>query len=244
VNRTLRKAVERLIGRLKRDSSYRLDGNYTNGDLVELVMRRAGEATRGAFLARRAREAAWPIFSGRHVRLQHGRLATIGRASIVGDDVLMNALSSDGLHLGANVTIGRGTTLTCTGVFSRPGVGIRVGDRTGIGEYSHIGGQGGVEIGNDVLFGPGIRIFSENHEFAAADRLIRTQGERRGRVTIGDDCWFGAGVTILAGVSIGSGCVVGAGSVVTSDIPARSVAVGVPARVISTRGIASGELEK
>ena len=61
----------------------------------------------------------------------------------------------------------------------------------------HIGGRGGVEIGNDVLFGPGIRIFSENHEFAAMDLLIREQGERRSRVTIADDCWFGARVTIL-----------------------------------------------
>jgi acetyltransferase-like isoleucine patch superfamily enzyme len=51
-------------------------------------------------------------------------------------------------------------------------------------------------------------------------------------VVIGDDCWIGAGVIILAGVSIGSGCSIGAGSVVKANIPPFSIAVGVPARVI------------
>jgi acetyltransferase-like isoleucine patch superfamily enzyme len=51
-------------------------------------------------------------------------------------------------------------------------------------------------------------------------------------VIIGDDCWIGANVTLLAGVTIGSGCSIGAGSVVKRDIPPYSIAVGSPARVI------------
>ena len=51
-------------------------------------------------------------------------------------------------------------------------------------------------------------------------------------VTIGDDVWIAAGVTICPGVAVGSGAVIGAGSVVTSDIPANSLAYGVPCRVI------------
>jgi len=51
-------------------------------------------------------------------------------------------------------------------------------------------------------------------------------------VTIGDNCWFGAGVTVCPGVTIGEGCVIGAGSVVTKDIPARFFAAGVPCQVI------------
>ena len=51
-------------------------------------------------------------------------------------------------------------------------------------------------------------------------------------VVIGNDCWFGAGVTVCPGVTIGDGCVIGAGSVVTRDIPPMSFAAGVPCRVI------------
>jgi maltose O-acetyltransferase len=52
---------------------------------------------------------------------------------------------------------------------------------------------------------------------------------------IGDDCWIGGSVIILAGVHIAHGSVIGAGSLVTKDIPAGSVAVGVPARVVRSR---------
>ena len=65
------------------------------------------------------------------------------------------------------------------------------------------------------------------------DYHSRNQGlERALPITIGDNCWFGANVTVMPGVKIGSGCVIGAGSVVTKDIPDNSLAIGVPARVI------------
>lgn len=233
------RTTEGLVRRLKGDPSYRLEGEYETRDLVEVLVRRGGQAMRGLFLARRASRAGQPLFSGRRVSLRHGRHATIGASTIIGDDVLMDALSEGGLHLGRNVTIGRGSTLTCTGVVARPGIGIWIGDRTGIGEYAHIGGQGGVRIGSDVIIGPGLRIFSEDHRHDRLDQRIREQGESRREVVIEDDCWLGAGVIVVAGVRIGTGSVIGAGAVVTTDLPARSIAVGVPARVIGTRGVAS-----
>jgi acetyltransferase-like isoleucine patch superfamily enzyme len=54
-------------------------------------------------------------------------------------------------------------------------------------------------------------------------------------IRIGDDCWIGARVFVLAGVTIGDGCVVGAGSVVTRSLPPNSIAVGVPAKVVGWR---------
>jgi acetyltransferase-like isoleucine patch superfamily enzyme len=54
-------------------------------------------------------------------------------------------------------------------------------------------------------------------------------------VHIGADVWMGAGVKVLKGVTIGDGAVIGAGAVVTHDVPARAIAVGVPARVIGQR---------
>jgi len=58
-------------------------------------------------------------------------------------------------------------------------------------------------------------------------------------VIIGDNCWFGANVTVCPGVTIGDNCVIGAGSVVTRDIPSDSFAAGVPCRVI--RGITESD---
>ena len=60
----------------------------------------------------------------------------------------------------------------------------------------------------------------------------RNQGlEKALPITIGDNCWFGANVSVLQGVTIGSGCVIAAGSIVTQDMPANSIIAGVPATV-------------
>ena len=58
--------------------------------------------------------------------------------------------------------------------------------------------------------------------------------ERALPIKVGDNCWFGGNVVVLAGVTIGPGCVIAAGSVVTKDIPANSVVAGVPAVVKKT----------
>lgn len=231
----IRATIERLIQTLKRDPSYRLEGQYATRDLIEVLLRRGRDAVRGTLFATRVGEAMLPLFCGRRVGVRHGRLVSVGQSTTIGDDVLLDGLSVGGLRLGRNVTVGRGSTLTCIGVISRPGVGIRIGDRVGIGEYAHFGGQGGITIGSDVIFGPGVRIFSENHRFDDPNRMIRQQGETRAPVVIADDCWIGAGVTILAGVSIGAGAVIGSGAVVTRDIPPGTVSAGVPARTIAVR---------
>ncbi len=96
-----------------------------------------------------------------------------------------------------------------------------------------------VTIGDDCNFGPGVTIVTPSHPLIPAER--RAVKDETGRdiricwarpVTIGNDCWFGANVTVCPGVTIGDGCVIGAGSVVTHDIPAGSVAAGVPCRVL------------
>ena len=56
-----------------------------------------------------------------------------------------------------------------------------------------------------------------------------------GKIVVGQDVWFGAGVRVMKNVTIGDGCVIGAGTVVTKDIPPYSIAVGVPARIVGSR---------
>ncbi|RSL85216.1 hypothetical protein CEP52_016221, partial [Fusarium oligoseptatum] len=87
-----------------------------------------------------------------------------------------------------------------------------------------------VKIGNRVSFGPFVSVFGATHETGV---LSRREGVEYAKpVTIGDDCWIGGNVTIMADVTIGKGCTVGAGSIVTKDVPEFSVAVGSPAKVV------------
>ena len=98
-----------------------------------------------------------------------------------------------------------------------------------------------VTIGDDCNFGPNTTIVTPLHPMLPDERraMMTESGEKKRLcyakpVSIGNDCWFGAGVTVCPGVRIGNGCVIGAGSVVTHDIPDNSFAAGVPARVIRT----------
>ena len=84
--------------------------------------------------------------------------------------------------------------------------------------------------------GPNVQIFSENHNFNSFDKTIREQGVTKQAVVIGNNCWLGAGCTILSGVTVGDGCVIAAGSIVTKSVPPNSVVAGVPAKVIKNRG--------
>jgi maltose O-acetyltransferase len=86
-----------------------------------------------------------------------------------------------------------------------------------------------VVIGNHVLFGPGVQIYTAAHPLGSEERRKK---EFAKPVKIGDDCWIGGGTIICPGVSIGNKCVIGAGSVVTKNIPDSSLAVGNPAKVI------------
>ena len=89
-----------------------------------------------------------------------------------------------------------------------------------------------VRIGDDVLLGPGVQIYTVTHPLDAAQR--KTGLEKGLAVTIGNSVWIGGGAIILPGVSIGDGAVVAAGAVVTKDVPASVVVAGNPAKVIKT----------
>ncbi len=86
-----------------------------------------------------------------------------------------------------------------------------------------------VVIGSNVLFGPGVQLYTASHPLES--KMRRTHKVSK-PITIGDDCWIGGNAIVCPGVTIGIGCVIGAGSVVTKDIPDYSLAVGNPARVI------------
>lgn len=87
-----------------------------------------------------------------------------------------------------------------------------------------------VTIGNRVLFGPKVGLYTSNHSFDAHEREIG--GCIAKPITIGNRCWLAANVTVLPGVTIGDDVIIGAGSVVTHDIPNNVVAAGNPCRIL------------
>lgn len=120
--------------------------------------------------------------------------------------------------LGINVNIEKGATFPYS---------VKIGDNSGLGVRCEINGE--VEIGNNVLMGPDVIIYTQNHAFKRRDVLIIDQKyESSERVEIGDDVWIGRHVIILPGVHIGKGAVIGAGAVVAKDIPEYAIAVGNP----------------
>lgn len=130
---------------------------------------------------------------------------------------------------------------TSTGI--APNVSIQNGERIVIGRNCHIGehcylwagsSTGRIIIGDFVSLAPEVFITASDYQFKAGTPF-RQQPRLEKDVIIGCDVWLGARVIVTAGVTIGDGCIVGAGSVVTRDIPANSIAVGAPARVVNTR---------
>ena len=125
------------------------------------------------------------------------------------------------------------------GLFTDSDVRIFCTDRLVMGRnvslhhWSFLSAQGGLTIGNDVAIGHGCSILTTEHEFDDPDVPIKAQPVSLLPVTIGDDVWIGANVTILAGVTIGRRSIVAAGAVVTRSFPEGYVIIaGVPARVI------------
>jgi len=108
------------------------------------------------------------------------------------------------------------------------GKNIRLGERVFINAGCRFQDQGGITIGDDCLIGHNAVIATLQHDIAPSRRsnLIPSP------VVIGRNVWLGANVTVLPGVTIGDDAVIGAGSVVTKDVPARTIAVGSPARVV------------
>ncbi|WP_338208765.1 sugar O-acetyltransferase [Lactiplantibacillus paraxiangfangensis] len=89
-----------------------------------------------------------------------------------------------------------------------------------------------VTIGDNVMIGPNVDIYTVNHPLTARGR--RASLAKGSPVTIGNDVWIGGKVTITPGVTIGDNVVVAAGAVVTHDVPANMLVAGVPAKVIKT----------
>lgn len=191
---------------------------------------------RGALLKPLLRQSKGPLLVGRGARLKNPQMISHEGRLVVEDFAEVQGLAEHGLNFGEGVSIGRGVQIRPSSYYGGEiGVGLWVGPRSSFGAGCFVGCSGEISLGADVMLGPGVRLFSENHEFTDTTRTIKSQGVVRSFLRIGNDTWIGSGATLTAGVTVGSGVVIAAGSVVTRDIPDGAVAAGVPAKVIRTR---------
>jgi acetyltransferase-like isoleucine patch superfamily enzyme len=225
--RTLNKRIERMGKK-----GYQIDPAIGFTDLLLLMSGRGGQLLRGVWLRLWVKKAGAPLWVGKGVRVRHARHVQLGHNVFLGDEVTINGLCRQGMCIGSHVSIHARTTIDGTGVITELGEGLIIGNHVGISPGCYLQVRGLLHIEDDVIMGPGVSIFTENHCFTDTEIPIRMQGVTRGTVRIGHGTWIGANATILSGVEIGKNCVIAAGSVVNQHVADYTLVGGVPARLL------------
>jgi acetyltransferase-like isoleucine patch superfamily enzyme len=140
------------------------------------------------------------------------------------------------VELSPNLMLGRGTTVSSfTKIKATDGV-LSTGRKCGFGTGCFIAaGAGGIEIGDNVIFGPNVSVIAVNYRYERLGVPLEEQGATSQGIRIGNNVWIGANAVILDGSVIGDNSIVVATSLVNRRFPANSILQGNPAKVILTR---------
>jgi acetyltransferase-like isoleucine patch superfamily enzyme len=171
------------------------------------------------------------VVFGQNVVLRHPHKIHIGSNVVIDDNCLLDAKgeTNRGITIGDGVFVGRNTILSCKNG------DIELKSTANIGFNCEVFSASRVTIGAGVLMAAYSYIIGGDHDFSDPARSVLDQPRTSSGVTIGDGAWLGAGAKVLDGVSVGDHAVVGAGAVVRDNVPAHAVAVGVPARLVTSR---------
>lgn len=228
--------MQSLVKKVKRDPNYALDYSMRLGDLVAMLWKLGSSLLRGLLHRPFLGKSEGLLFIGKRVRLRNRRHISVGRNFIAEDSCEIQGLSKEGIRFGDDVTVGSYAMIRPSGYYGREiGNGLKVGNGSNIGPYNYIGASGGIVIGDEVMMGPRVSLYAENHQFGETDVSMHRQGCIRKGIVIEDDCWLGGNCIILDGVTVGEGSIVAAGAVVTKNVPPYSIVAGNPARVIRSR---------
>lgn len=226
--------INKIINKLGREN-YSVDNSLTFIDLIFIIFARFCQVVRGLWYKVFLKKSAGILFVGCHTKIKFCNKIVVGRSVQIGDNVAINALSKNGISLGNNVSILSGTIIECTGVLSNLGEGLKIGNNVGIAQNCFIQVRGEVIIEDNVIFGPNVSIFSENHNFENPELPVNVQGVNRKGVIIENGVWIGSRSIILDGVTVGKNSIVAAGSVVNKNVLPYSIVGGVPAKLIKMR---------
>lgn len=221
-----RKQLQKIVH--KAGKSYQIDPNIPDQLIIRSFYVRGMMLLRGFFKLRKK------VFLGKNVTILNKSNFILGKNVTIESYTILDGYAAQKIILGDNAKIGSFSKLLSTSHFSKLGVGLKMGNNSAIGDYTHFGAPGGIEIGNDVIMGSYISFHSENHNFLDTSKLIREQGVTSKGIKLGNNIWVGAKVTFLDGCVVGNNSVVAAGAVVNGVYPDNSVIGGVPAKVIKT----------
>lgn len=230
--KSMRNLIGYIIKKLKGYDDYSLDDSLRFVDIISILFRNISRVSYYNLILSFRTKSLKIRFIGKKISLNSSRKIKIGTGCRIGNYVKIDGLSKNGVIIGNASNIDDYTIIQSTSVLNELGEGLVIGNNCGIGSFSFIGCQGGVYIGNDVIIGPGLKVFTENHNFDDPNVLIRLQGTNRNSIVIEDNVWIGANVTILAGTRIHKGAVIAAGSIVTKDVQQSALVAGVPAKYI------------
>lgn len=224
IHRQIYKFIENISG-------VKLDNSIPIGYLLRLVVTKATDRLYGMLRLLTFKS----VYISPHTIIKGRKCLKFGKNLLIVKGCYIDALGVNGLCLGNRVSIGINTTVIVSGSLKQLGKGITIGNNVGLGSHGFYGGAGGVEIGDDTIFGNYVSVHPENHNYRDLNTPIRLQGVNHKGIKIGRGCWIGAKATILDGADIGDGCIVAAGAVVRGKFPPNSIIGGVPAKIIKTR---------
>jgi acetyltransferase-like isoleucine patch superfamily enzyme len=172
------------------------------------------------------------VVFGQNVVFRHPHKIRIGDNVIIDDNCLVDAkgTTNDGIRIGNGVFVGRNTILSCKNGNIELGAGANIGFNCEIFSASV------VRVGERALIAAYCYLIGGEHDFNDPSRPVLDQTRRSAGITIGAGAWLGAGAKILDGVTIGANAIIGAGAVVREPVPDQATAVGIPARIVGTRG--------
>ncbi|MCP4028968.1 MAG: acyltransferase [Sphingomonas sp.] len=202
-------------------------------DIAYVIGKGAIPITRGALWSMVRFRRLCGLALGQGVQFIDSPRLHTGRGVAIGAFGYIDCSAEAGINLADRVTIRERAWIQSRSGLNERAAGLWIGERTYIGPNAVIGLGGPVHIGTNVQIGSGFTVTAESHMADGDGSFTSGHVSRRG-IWIGNDCWLGNNVSILDGVKIGDGAVIGAGSIVTRSIPPRSVAYGVPAKVVRT----------
>lgn len=186
---------------------------------------------RNLFYPRLLKKVGKGVSFGKSITLRHPHRISIGDNVVIDDFCVLDAkgVNNNGIALGKNIFIGRGSILSCKNG------DIILEDNVVVGFNSEIFSGSSVVIGENTLIAAYVYIIGGGHDYSRVDIPVAEQEKPSYGIKVEKNSWIGAGVMVFDGVNIGNDTIVGAGSVVSKDIPPFSIAAGVPARVAKSR---------